>query len=783
MLKNYLKIAVRNLVRYKWFSAITILGLTGSTAVFILISLYVRLVANTDAFHENANRLFRLERDQIHNTAGTIGPYLQNRIPEIETTVRFNDCPAQTLLTFNNKTIKYDHFWMADSTFFKVFSFELLKGMPNEVLRNPDQIVLSESAAKRLFGDENPIGKQVLLENKFSLKVSGILKEVPANSSIQIEAVIPFDYHKTIYNNPQILEQFGRWNYQTYILLKPNSNKEKVVAAINKDLADLIEEKFNKRPDEGARFFLTPITDIYFNSYISEDYMLHGKRSNLSIAAIVSVVILLLAIINFINLSTAKATQRAREIGIRKTVGAHKHSLIFQLMLESIAICYLAVILSILLVEQLIPFFSSLVKLPIFFNLLDPINLAIITMGPIVLGFVAGIYPAFYLSSFSAKRILSGEQTKGSKGEAFRKALIVTQFTAAVTLIVFTLHVKSQVSYMCNYNLGFDKNHKIVLELSPELRENKEPFLNELMANPIVESASYHSFPIGNLDEKWGLDYNGEEINLRVMSADTNYINTMGIELLEGRNISSYEPSDSVYEVLINEKAIRTYNLENPVGITIKSWTQKKIRVVGVIRDYHYETLNKELEPQIIINMLWPRFITINYHKGQSKDAIALIETLWQKHSPNFPLSYSEMSDRLERLYQEEARLNRIFQSFTYVAIFIAAIGLFGLAIYSINRRIKEIGIRKVTGASSGQVVTMLVWMFAKMVALSIIIAWPIAWYVTQRWMENFYTPAGHSITLYLLAAGMAMAIAVLTVLFQAINAANTNPATVLKAE
>ncbi len=784
MFKNYIIAALRNLKRHKVFSAINILGLAGSMAVFIMITIYVRLIAGTDKFHENHQRIYRIEREQVHNMAAPIGPYLKEQFPEVEAYVRAAKTQySSNLFKHNDKTVKIENIWLVDSTFINVFSFPLKLGNPKHVLSNPESIVLSASAAKRIFGDENPIGQSITSENRFNLQVTGVMEDFPTNSSIQAEALIPFDFYKIMRNNPKALDNFYQWNYNTLLQMKPGVDIESFVNKMNQDLNIFIRKNIQLPKDEKVEFILTPLTDIYFNTYKNDDDFRHGSRSNITIAIGVSLIILLLAIINFTNLSIAQATYRTKEIGIRKTIGASKNSLVKQHLLESILTAYISTFIAIILVEQLIHLFSSLVNVSLSFNMLDSVNIAIVIVGPLLLGLMAGSYPAFHISSFSPNAILSGAKTGGQKGENFRKILISIQFAASVILIAFTLHVNQQVNHLNNRDLGIERENKLFLETSSEMLRNREAFINDLQASPIIKSASFHASPLGNFNEGWSMSHNGQDVSFRVQQADSSYFKTLGLKFLQGRPFKNYEPSDSAYEVVINKRTVELYGWDEPIGTTLHFLQNATLRVVGVVDDFHYESLHKPIGPMMIVNRASRQLLTISYQAGQTQETIRLVEEIWNKYAPNTPLTYSILSDDLTKLYAEEARLKRLFQGFTIVAILIACIGLFGLAAFSINKKIREIGIRKVLGSTSIGVVGLLSWHFLRLILISTLVAIPVSWWLIGKWMHNFIVSAGHSVLLYTGSALMVMIVAMATIIYHAIKAANTNPASVLKYE
>ncbi len=781
MINNFLVTAFRFLSRHKLFSAINLAGLGVSIAVFILISQYALFLSGTDGFHKQADRIYRIERKGIHNMAAPIGPYLLSHYPEIEQSVRMEYKPVSNgLISYDRRSIKLEDIWLADSTFFQVFSFPLKDHSPDHVFSAPDRIVLSESAAERLFGLEDPVGKQVMLDNRFSLQVDAVMKDFPSNSSIQADAVIAFDFNKALHDDPLWLESFTRWNYNNILLLAPDADPGELTARINKDLFGFLTSHIEIPADQQPDFILTPLRDIYFNHYDSYDFFRHGSRSNVYVALGIALIILFLAIVNFINLTTAQATERATDIGLRKTMGAGKRHILLQHLSESVLATYLATLLAIVLVYLLLPLFNSLVRFELPFNPLDPLTLGLLITGPLVLGILAGIYPSLYLSSFPPVRILSATKAGEGRGNGFRKVLIVIQFAAAIALIIFTIHVERQVDYLNHKELGFTRQDKYVLEVSPEVREHRASLMAELLGNPLIKSASFHYMPIGQINEQWGVSIGQKDMSFRIILADSSYIRTMGISLLQGRNYRNHEPGDSGYQVLLNEESVRAYGFPEPVGLSFRFFG-RPYQVTGVVNDFHYESLHKPIEPLMIINRDISNYLTIRYAKGKDREALALIGTLWQKYSPNYPLSCQSLSANLEKLYTEEARLKRISLGFSILAILIASIGMFGLTLFQIGKKTREVGIRKAMGSSGLAIVRLFIWEFGRLVLISILIAFPVAWWAINRWMHHFITPSGQSWLLYVLAGALSLMVASLTVLIQSVRAARTNPAESLR--
>ena len=783
MIRNFFVTAFRFFTRYRLFTFINVLGLAVSIALFILIGLYVKTVLQTDRFHENADRIYRLERPQIHNIPGPFGPFILEHFPEVENCVRMCEGTVSgRLLGYEQKHIKLEHIWLADRSFFEIFSFSLTASSGG-VFEAPDRIVLSRSTAEKLFGTENPVGKQIMMDNRYSLQVDGVMEDPPANSSIKADAVISMQYITTIFNDPHWLESFVRWNYNMLLLLKPGADPEALVDKINRGLYDFLSRNMNIPVEEKPEFILTRLDQIYFNSYVSYDGFQHGNRAHVYVAMGIALIILLLAVVNFVNLSTAQSTERTLDIGLRKTLGASGRRLMIQHLAESVLITCLSTLLALALVSMTLPFFSSLVRMDLSLWPVRPWVMAVLVTGPVLLGVLAGLYPAFYLRRFPPLRIMSTGETPGYGGALFRKALIMGQFTAAITLIIFTLHVEKQVRYMNSRDLGFSRENKFVLETSPALKENRSAFLHELYNHPGVVAASFHGYPVGRIDEKWSMKNGAVDVSFRVQLADSAYLRAMGLTLVEGRNFRNHEPADSAYEVILNRKAVEMFSLEEPVGLASTFFNNNRFRVVGVVDDFHFESLHKPVEPLAIINRAGTSYVTVRCRDHAENEVRGFLEDLWHKYSPGYPMICQSMDMRLRKLYSDEGRLKNIASGFSAFSLFIACIGMFGLSLFHIGKRIREVGIRKTMGASSAGIIRLFTWQFGKLVAFSALLAFPLSYWVISRWMQNFITPAGQSWVLYAVAGGISVVVALLTVMVRSVQAAGTNPAEVLRYE
>ncbi|MFC2156502.1 ABC transporter permease [Acidobacteriota bacterium] len=790
MIKNYLKIALRNMTKHKGYSMINLAGLTIGITVCLFILLWVRDEVSFDRFHENADQIYRLTEIQ-RNTDGSeflvavtpelLGPGITADYPEVIDFSRFRIL-GRTLVSYGDNHIYESGFAFADPSFFKMFTFPLLEGNPETILDSMEKIVISESAAKKYFGSENPIGKTLKVSNRLPFIVSGIMKDIPTNSHMRFDILGHFDVLiKTIgYSG-------GWWNnnFYTYIQVMENA-----------DIKKLSDEVFlyMKKPSPTARtrIRMQPLLDIHLRSNYAID--LYGATQDRSqyvlIFTVVAIVVLLIACINFMNLATARSGLRSKEIGLRKVVGARRNEIIRQFFGESILFAVFACVIAAGVVRILLPVFNSLTGKTMssdFFK--EPLILLIFLGIGLFTGFLSGIYPALFLSAFRPTSIFRGEALTETRSALFRKALVISQFSLSIVFIAGTLIISNQLKYIQTRQLGFDKEAIIHFRIQSRLYNNFGSFKYELTKNPGIKSVTKSSdLPTYTVHSTSGFRWEGMNPEDRMLihqyTVGYDFLKTLGMEIVAGRDFSHEYKSDANNGAfVVNETAVRLMGYTNPVGKMLTLW-DLNAPIIGVVKDFHYKSLHTEIEPLIMrINPQNDRHVFVRIDTENVAGNIEAIESVYQKFAPEFPLEFSFLDESLDSLYRNDKRVGSIFQIFTGLAIFISCLGLFGLASFLIERRTKEIGIRKILGADLGRIFMILSHDFLKWVAVANIIAIPVSYYVMGKWLDNFAYRTDIGALVFITAAGMALGIALLTVSYHSIRAALSNPVDSLRYE
>ena len=768
MFKNYIKIAIRNLLKYKGYSFINILGLAIGITVFIFIMIFVNYEFSADKFHENYDRIYRVERQEKFGITGiTSLQLMMDNIPDIENGTRLMRYRGN--IKYKENKIKSMPIFV-DSTFFSIFSFEAVTGDLQTVLDDPGAIVLTESFSKKVFGDEDPIGKTVSFF-MLNLTVKAVVKDLENRTLLWArEAFIPF------VNLKELGEDFeNHWwgNYETYIVLPSKMTLEQFqpkLNACNNLMRQLVDENF---PDH----YLRPLKELYFERG-KYDHSFHGNILTVKIFLASAILIILIACINFVNLSTARAILRAKEIGVRKIVGAKKKNLIFQFLGESIIICLITGVLAAILIEIFYPKISDFFQINYPINTLLNIVLYIVSLT--LLGIIAGIYPAFHLAFCFPINVLSTESHKGRKGIIFRKLLTIFQFTISIILITGTIIVFKQLGYIRTKDLGFDKEQIISFRIPGEAREKRDVFKQELLKIPGVKNISYIYTVPGRVVLQWG--YTDEEENttwFRCLPTDPEFVNLYGIEIVHGRNFD-WDLETDRGNFLVNEAFVKEMGWDEPVGHELYQGTT----VIGVVKDFIYRSLHFEIEP-LIINFDWGNTFSVNL-KVESKNfeqIISQVQKKYEEYDIENPFEYFFLDDDFNILYREDIRFGKIFGFFSGLSIFVACLGLVGLASFMTTQRTKEIGVRKVLGSSVKGIVFLLTKDFSKNVLYASIIAWFTAYYIMNKWLQNFAFRTKLDWWIFILSGLTALIIALLTVSFQTIKAANTNPVEALKYE
>ncbi len=793
MIKNYFKIAFRNLWRHKAFSFLNILGLAvGMTACF-LIFLYVNFELNYDSFHTKANRIYRVVSDiktptETINASGpswAVAPFAKNDFPEIEAFVRTTG--DNVLIRKGDIKFQEENSIWADSALFKVFDFKLLQGDPNTALKEPFSIVFSQSAAKKYFGNKNPIGQTLLITGDgLPAKVTGVMKDIPENSQIKADVILSMTTITQKFNQ-NLDSQWGNYGASAYFLLKENTNAK----ALEKKFPAFLEKHNGdemKKIQMYPTIFLEPLRDVYLRS--TRDGNKIGNINSVYIFLIIGIFILLIACINFINLTTARSAERAKEVGIRKVVGAEKRQLVRQFIGESIILCLISFILSVILSAALIPLFNQLAGKTISTGFFDNWSyILILFLAAIIIGLLAGLYPALVLSSYKPVIVLKGRFVTGTRGALLRKGLVVTQFTISIALIISTIIVYTQMKYMRSQDLGFSKDQMLIIDTQ---NDPAKTTLKQSLANipGIKATALSGSVPGGGnpgayseIENKKG---DLQIANLDLYFVDFDYLNVYKMKLAAGRGFSREFATDTTQAMVLNEAAVKMFGYSSPqeaIGKKFKQWGREG-KIIGVVKNFHFRSLQQDIKPlSMRIEPDGCNLISINVSSNNVPATLSTIEKKWKSLVPNRPFSYYFLDEFYDRQYRSEVRFGNLFLNFAILAIFISCLGLLGLASYSTIQRTKEIGVRKVMGATVVSIVNLLSKDFLKLVLIAFVIASPIAWFGMYKWLQNFAYRINLNVWAFVLAGLLAVFIAFATVSFQAIKAAVTNPIKSLRTE
>ncbi len=803
MFRNYLRTALRILWKQKPFTFINIVGLAFGTACFIFILLYVLFELSYDDFHDRADQICRvaIERkypDRVRLwglTPFPAGRTFAEEFPEIIQGTRVvTNARNNFLIRVGDKNLISNRVVFADPNFFEVFTFPLVQGNPQKALVLPNSAVLTSESAKRLFGDENPLGRTLNI-NAVDYTVMGITSDVPLNSHFHFDYVLSLITIPNLYNGNQWINAWGAF---TYILLREDADaaflESKLEKMVEKYMAPEVAEEVKVSYEEfiasgnGYRFFLQPLRKIHLTSHLDQEIEANGNLSYVTLFSLISGFILLIACINFMNLATAKSAGRAKEVGIRKTVGSARGQLIFQFLLESTVFSGLALAMALGIVLLFLPAVRTVTGIP--FSLGSfPAGWAVpsILGAILIIGFLAGSYPAFFLSAFPPVAGLKGRLGRGPWVGRFRNILVVFQFTVSIVLIVGTLVVSRQIIYMMTKNLGYDKESVVVIHNANILGQQYQAFKEAVSGNPDVVGVSGSiGFPGGAVDGNVHAPEgttDSRAVSLSMIFADYDYIGTMGMELAAGRNFSREYGTDATAYIL-NETAVKLLGLKDPIGARITDHNQV-YTVIGVLKDFHFRSLHDVISPVAVSGNLPPfaNYISVRIRPGRIPETLRVLEANWERVSGGRPFAFSFLDDDLYAQYQAEKRTRGLSAVFSSLAVLIACLGLFGLAAFTAERRTKEIGVRKVVGASVINIVCLMAAEFVKLVGLSFLIAAPVAFWIMHRWLGNFAYHAEVGLFPFLLAGLIAMGIALLTVSFQAVKAALRNPIESLRYE
>ncbi|MBS1921286.1 MAG: ABC transporter permease [Bacteroidetes bacterium] len=795
MIKNYLSLAIKNFRKQKLFSLINILGLSIGITCCLMLFLFIQNEFSYDHFHKNGKNIYRImrvgelngEQHEIPYVSVAYAPALINDFPDaIESAVRV--MKDNNLISNNNISFNERNVFLADADFFNVFSFPLIKGDAASVLKDPNSIVLTESSAKKYFGTVDPMGKILQFNKNQALKVTGVCKDVPVNSHLQFDMVIPLEILRTT-QPPEWFTNFPNNSLFTYIELKKGIDPKQ----LEKRFAGFMDKYLGKYYAESGHkmgLIAKPLNKIYFSSD-QFDSVKHGNLKMVYIFMSIAVLILIIACINFVNLATARASDRSKEVGLRKVLGAVKKQLFGQFILESVLFATIACLISVGLLQLLMPAYNEVLgyKLPSFWT--NPWFYGFMIGIIAVVGLLAGSYPALLLSSFSPIESLKGKLKIGNSGAFFRKALVVFQFGVSVLLIIGVVVVINQMKYVKNSDLGFNKEQSMIVRFDNRDIFNKgKQFKNELLTIPSVQSVSLMSGEPGGFHDSYSFEAEAnpaEKFLLNTEFADLSFVKTLGLKIIAGRDLSESYGTDSLQAVLINRTAATKlgYTPEQAIGKWIKNISRDSVKrtIVGVVEDYHYVSLKTPIGPLVISPGSDNRLALIKLKSTNLKTVVENIKKVYADAAPAYPFEYSFLDERFDLLYRAEARQESVLSIFSIIAIFVACLGLFGLASYTAIKRTKEVGVRKVLGSSVQNIVLLLSKDLLKPVLLGALIAIPVGYYAMNKWLQSFAYRIEFHWWMFALAIGIAITIALLTVGIQAIKAAMANPVKSLRTE
>jgi putative ABC transport system permease protein len=790
MIRNYFRVAIRNITRHKAFTFLNIAGLAIGMSASLLILLWVQDELSYDKFNKKAESIYRVEEDQFYSgeryhvtvTPQPSGPVWKEKIPEIVEQARINRLP-RILFRNEDKVFFESSIVASDSGLFNMFTLPLLWGDQATALSAPYSIVLSKKLSDKYFGDTNPLGKTITLENKFQFMVTGVMKEIPENSIFTFEGVIPFSFLREI---GAVSNSWGSNSILTFVELEEGSDIE----SVNKKLTDVVLEY---HPTTTTKFSVFPFLDIHLHSQFGFNET-NGPVTVIYIFSLIAVFVLLIACINFINLSTAKASSRSKEIGIRKVVGADRKTMIVQFMSESLILVALSMILALILVGLSLQLFNNVSGKE--FALTDLLNwkfiISFIIIG-ILAGFVSGLYPAFYLSAIKPAATLKGEGLAGKGNGTLRRVLVVVQFSLSVIIAVSAVFMFMQLKFLQNKDLGFDKENLIAIPMSEEMKGKYYSVKSELLNETLIQGVTASRMnPVMIGSNSGGASWDGKDPEKQVLigtnGVDYDYLETMKMELVSGRDFSRDFAADLVRDTtgnfLINEEVVRLMDTGDPVG---KNFRFMGLRgtIVGVLKNFHFKGADQEIEPMAfaLTDTRFLSIILVRLTPGKTQESLASVEKTWNEIIPEFPLQYTFIDQDYENLFRTEMRLADLLKYFTVLALIIASLGLYGLSSYSTERRTNEIGIRKVMGADSPTVIRTMAREYLVLVMISLVIALPAGWVIVHKLLQQYAYRIDIKIIVFAVIGAATIIIAALTVGYQAYKASCINPAEALKIE
>ncbi len=781
MITNYYKIAYRNFFKNKGYSFINIFGLSIGMACTLLILLWVQYQLSYDRFYPDADRLYRVtdsekyasgEETLFSMNPPSLAPYLVSEYSDIINSARLRNV-KNLVIQYGNKRFDENNIMFVDPSFLKMFSLSFVSGNSSNALSGVSSIVLTEKTAEKYFGNNNPVGKTLRVNNQYDFIVTGIIKNIPANSHLKIDFLLPF---KAIKNFGYTINGWNSFAHTTYVLLAKGADYREV----SKKIRNTIIQNDKNDP---ITISLQPVPDIHLYSSNIWGIGGTGDITQVYTFSIIAFLILLLACINFMNLSTARAGKRAKEIGIRKVIGAKRKEIIFQFFLESITYSFVSLIISIILILDLLPLVNSISGSELTFKFQNDAEILFLILGVTVFtGIISGIYPALFLSAFKPVKVLKGRFNFGLSNKNFRKLLVTFQFVLTIILITGTVVISRQLHFLENKNLGYNKEHVLCIKLQGDLNQKISVIKNELQKDRQVISISGVSYPpAGILSSTDVSDWEGRNTNSKFLiyrlSADYDFAKTMQIKMAKGRYFSL--KTDTADGCIINQAAVKAMDMKSPVGKKILG-----LKIIGIMKDFNFSSLHSKIEPLIIyFDPAEIKQLLVRIKPGNLNKTINSLEGTWNNIAPEFPFEYSFLNEQINKLYNSDQKAGKLINIFSILALFIACLGMFGLASFTAEQRTKEVGIRKVLGAKVSGIIILLAKEFTKYVLLANLFAWPIAYFVLNKWLQDFAYRINISLWILVLAGGITFLTALFTVSFQAIKAATANPVKSLRYE
>jgi len=787
MLKNYLKISIRNIIKYRGYSFITIAGLSLGLTCCILIFLIVQDELNYDKFHENSDYIYRVINSTVRNgeetfsaiTPAPLAASLKDNHPEISNAACFNYAGGG-IARYKDKLFKEGPFCFTDNDFFQMFSFKFLRGDPESTLDNPNSVVITDETAQKYFGDKEPLGETLTINNIINVQVTGVIAK-PENSHLQLKFIFPNSLYKAFGVD---IASWNRFNYTTYIMLHKNSSVELFRSNVAGHLLSVYGHETT------YKLYLQPLNKIYL--YSDYAYDVHTRTSDIRLVYIISaigILVLIIACINFMNLSTARSEKRIKEVGLRKVVGAQRKQLIIQFLGEALFITFCALLFSITAVYLLLTVISNLFQKNLSLNILsDPSVFTGIFGIALLTGLAAGSYPAFFLSSFQPIRVLKGFFKKGSQKSLLRKILVITQFSFSGILIICTLILAEQITFMRNMKLGYDKEHLLCLRISPGIRKNYDAVKNELLQNPDIDKVTAGmnlpnwAWPSIILSD-WEGKETDKEIKMCHGSVDYDFFETFKMDIIEGRSFSPQFPTDLTSALIVNEEAVKQMDMKDPIGKQMNTWGHSGI-IIGVVKNFNFDNVRNKINPVVLdLDPDQTDYLIMKLKPADFTHTIASIGSIWNKFEPDFPFEYAFLDDYLNKLYIMESVVLKIVIYITGMALFIACLGILGLASFMAEQRTKEIGVRKVLGATDLNVFYLLSKDLIKWVVIANIIAWPLAFAGMNGLLQNYANRVSINLWLFVLTGIATLLAAWMTAACQSVKASRMNPLNAIKYE